>query len=680
MASRAEILITAQDRTNSAFTSVERSLTGLKTASLSVSSAIAALSTAGIAGFASTIVNGLDRLNDLSKTTGLAVNQLAGLGFAARQSGSDLDGVANAVSKLSVNIGKDAEKFRQLGITANDPLEAFKQLADVFVSIKDPQERAAVAAAALGKSWQDAAPMLAEGGAAIGRMVAEGEKASSVTADMAAEADKFNDQLELMKAKFAGVAIKITGDFLPAMNSVLDRLQKASESGGIMSFLTTSSSEEANAEATIANLKGKVASLRKMREELTAPTLANNLNNTLLGSLLGGGVSDIKTIDNQILAMEKKIAYLSSLSVKADAAAKSQGALNVPSKASISAFVGSGSDGEASARNALQGEQRVIQALRDKFVITKQLTELERVGEEIRDGKYKNLSVAAKQQLLILSAQIDSQKALNQAEEDQNALQKRNAEEGIARFKALEEAGLQVYAATRTDAQLYADEVLRLNDLLAQGAISQETYNAALEKTQYEYQKTAGKANEASHEMSQFSIQAARNAQTAFANFLFDPFDQGVKGMALGFIDSVRRMAAEAAAAQLFNSLFGGFGGGAGGGGVLGGVVGALFKGATSILGFAEGGYHSGGLRIVGERGPELEMTGPSRIFNANQTRDILSGSGNHGGYNIVVQVHVHTGVQQTVRAEFMSLIPTIRKEAVAAVAQARQRGKYGLS
>ncbi len=43
---------------------------------------------------------------------------------------------------------------------------------------------------------------------------------------------------------------------------------------------------------------------------------------------------------------------------------------------------------------------------------------------------------------------------------------------------------------------------------------------------------------------------------------------------------------------------------------------------------FASGGDHLGGLRLVGERGPELEVTGPSRIFNADQTRRILSGGG----------------------------------------------------
>ena len=37
------------------------------------------------------------------------------------------------------------------------------------------------------------------------------------------------------------------------------------------------------------------------------------------------------------------------------------------------------------------------------------------------------------------------------------------------------------------------------------------------------------------------------------------------------------------------------------------------------IPSFATGGYHSGGLRIVGENGPELEATGPSRIIPAGQ-------------------------------------------------------------
>jgi chromosome segregation ATPase len=47
---------------------------------------------------------------------------------------------------------------------------------------------------------------------------------------------------------------------------------------------------------------------------------------------------------------------------------------------------------------------------------------------------------------------------------------------------------------------------------------------------------------------------------------------------------------------------------------------------ADQIATFADGGTHSGGMRIVGEEGPELELTGPSRIINNNDLMSALSG------------------------------------------------------
>lgn len=46
-----------------------------------------------------------------------------------------------------------------------------------------------------------------------------------------------------------------------------------------------------------------------------------------------------------------------------------------------------------------------------------------------------------------------------------------------------------------------------------------------------------------------------------------------------------------------------------------------------SVRQFAEGGFHDGGARIVGEVGPELEVTPPSRIINSRQTRKLLDNS-----------------------------------------------------
>ncbi|NEX47598.1 phage tail tip lysozyme [Pseudotabrizicola algicola] len=70
---------------------------------------------------------------------------------------------------------------------------------------------------------------------------------------------------------------------------------------------------------------------------------------------------------------------------------------------------------------------------------------------------------------------------------------------------------------------------------------------------------------------------------------------------------------------------------GAASGGAQGGIVGLLgalaqgIAGKLKIPGFAAGGDFGGGLRVVGENGPELEFTGPSRILNANLTRSIMT-------------------------------------------------------
>lgn len=180
----------------------------------------------GVTQFAGMIrgsIDAADHLNDLSKSTGIAVEQLAGLKLAAKQSGSDLDGVATSINKLSVNIGKDGEKFKALGVTAKDPLEAFKQLSDVFLAIKDPQLRAAVGAEALGKSWATAAPLLMEGGEEIQKMIDKGTALSHVNTEMAQQADAFNDKLTELTGT-GGLMNSMTASLLPLLNLVADEL------------------------------------------------------------------------------------------------------------------------------------------------------------------------------------------------------------------------------------------------------------------------------------------------------------------------------------------------------------------------------------------------------------------------------------------------------------------------
>lgn len=53
------------------------------------------------------------------------------------------------------------------------------------------------------------------------------------------------------------------------------------------------------------------------------------------------------------------------------------------------------------------------------------------------------------------------------------------------------------------------------------------------------------------------------------------------------------------------------------------------FLKGLGIPGFASGGMHLGGAAIVGEKGPELMVSGPARVYNASQTAAMLGGGGN---------------------------------------------------
>ena len=75
---------------------------------------------------------------------------------------------------------------------------------------------------------------------------------------------------------------------------------------------------------------------------------------------------------------------------------------------------------------------------------------------------------------------------------------------------------------------------------------------------------------------------------------------------------------------------------------------------------------------IVGEKGPELFIPNSSGRVAPNG-----SFGGGGGAPPVVVEQHINfaTGIQPTVRAEVMNLLPQIQNSTIAAVQEARVRG-----
>lgn len=130
------------------------------------------------------------------------------------------------------------------------------------------------------------------------------------------------------------------------------------------------------------------------------------------------------------------------------------------------------------------------------------------------------------------------------------------------------------------------------------------------------------------------------------------------KSMANSIVNDLIRM-------QIQKSITGPIAGAIEGAGGLGGIFSSFFGGGKAIGGPVQAGKPY----MVGERGAEM--------FVPNQSGSIIPNNqmGGGGGVTIVQNINVTTGVQQTVRAEIMTLMPQIASAAKSAVADAKLRG-----
>ena len=183
-----------------------------------------------------------------------------------------------------------------------------------------------------------------------------------------------------------------------------------------------------------------------------------------------------------------------------------------------------------------------------------------------------------------------------------------------------------------------------LDRLLAMGLITWDEWGAATLDTQTRMDELiAGvdSGKDALGEFAEFGAQAARNMQSAFADFLFDPFKEGLAGMLDAFGQTIRRMIAEAVSAQILRSLFSGLAAGGGGGvfatlaanvrhgGGLAGMGGFRTVPALAFAGAPR--FHTGG--IAGGEVPAILRKGEG-VFTPEQMRALGGGGGTD------VQVH----------------------------------------
>lgn len=148
-------------------------------------------------------------ISEMSKRTGVSVERLSALGYAARQSGIDMETLEKALKFMHKNLYAAAdgskeliEVFKKLGLTTADFQnmtidERLLKIVDAFDKIKDPTERAALAIKLFGRSGTEILPFIAEGAARLRELMAEAQKLGLVlSAEDIEAAEKFHHELK----------------------------------------------------------------------------------------------------------------------------------------------------------------------------------------------------------------------------------------------------------------------------------------------------------------------------------------------------------------------------------------------------------------------------------------------------------------------------------------------------
>lgn len=195
-----------------------------------------------LAAFGATVAAGLtaatarfvsfgDQLDKASARTGIAASRLAALGFAAEQSGTNLETVEAAIRRMqrvitdaSTGSKSAADALGLIGIASKDieglkPDEQFTRITEALGAIEDPTKRAAVAMQIFGRSGTMLLPMLGS----VQALVREAGELGIVPLEKDVKAAAaLGDAFNRMKRSVLGVFFEIGAAIEPLIREVVD--------------------------------------------------------------------------------------------------------------------------------------------------------------------------------------------------------------------------------------------------------------------------------------------------------------------------------------------------------------------------------------------------------------------------------------------------------------------------
>ena len=174
-------------------------------------------------------------LKEMSDRTGVAVETLSALQYAASQTGTSIEALEKGLrlSQKLIGSGAGAKTLERLGLSAEKlrglaPAEQFMALADVLAKIPDPAGRTVAAMQLFGRAGAELIPLMSGGSAGIAKFADEARRLGLVmSTEDATAADHLEDSMRRVRLQMAHSSAVIGAALAPALEWVASAISKA---------------------------------------------------------------------------------------------------------------------------------------------------------------------------------------------------------------------------------------------------------------------------------------------------------------------------------------------------------------------------------------------------------------------------------------------------------------------
>lgn len=448
---------------------------------------------------------------DLADQVGDTASQISSLKPAADLSETAMESVAAASVKLTAGLSKTSEESKGVGkalAAIGIELEAFRNLAPVaqldavakaLNNFEDGASKTAVAVTLLGKSGAELIPFLKDLGEQTERNV-------TLTDEQIAAADEYNKTIQRMKGEVSSVTQQFSARLAPTMELIAKRFgESVKQSGALDSAFRT-------LEIT---LKGLISA-----GAVVGATF--NFAQKSLGATAAAAVSAA----SGDWAEASSILKMAGQDIRADFADTGRFISEMFAGAD-KALRESAASTETATRatiNYSAATEKSTKALKEQKDALREFNrELDRYNDELMKAEEFAQEPARKRQEI-----------RGQFMSPLEQFNKRKAE--------LDDPSLEL---AKLDPTTYSRAMeAAAND-----------YAASLERMGGSFDKFKTKVGTGWENLVDFGTDAARSLESAFADFLFNPFEQGLKGMLKSFGETMQRIAAQRASEALVNGL-----------------------------------------------------------------------------------------------------------------------------